>query len=113
MATFSWSPDYGAAREINSNINTVKFGNSYEQRVLRGINNQPATWKVTFTKSSADINAIDQFLRATNGVTSFTFNAPDGTTMQAVVVIPYTRTVVDYGWEQISASFRQVYEPAS
>jgi phage-related protein len=41
MATFSYTPDFGATKKSQPAVRTAKFGDGYEQRVQFGINQNP------------------------------------------------------------------------
>jgi phage-related protein len=56
-------------------VESVKFGDGYEQRVSLGINTRPRKWSLTFTLDTA---AVLDFLETANGVDSFNWTDPFG-----------------------------------
>lgn len=75
MADFNWVPDRGVGQTFEAKVDTASFGDGYEQRAAKGLNNVVETVGVSFTlRTRAEIDAIDAFLRARRGVTNFTFS---------------------------------------
>lgn len=79
MNTFTWVPSYGSRETTKPTVNTVKFGDGYEQRVATGINTMPRTWELELTnKPSVVADAIVAFLRQNKAVTAFKWTPPHG-----------------------------------
>lgn len=80
MATFTWIPDVGADRACEPRINSVRFGEGYEQTAPDGINSLMEKRSLSFTgRSLAETQAIAAFLEAQGGVTSFDYTHPNST----------------------------------
>jgi len=74
MAIFTWTPDQGLGQKSEAKVDEAIFGDGYVQRAGNGINNINEEVELTFTgRYRSEIDAIDSFLRAANGVTNFTF----------------------------------------
>jgi phage-related protein len=112
VATFTWIPDYGYQKETRFNVRKTQFGDGYEQRVRFGINTTAETYSLTFeNRDNTESDAIEAFLKAREGVESFDWTPPTGTTSIKVVCDePPTRTPVAYNLNTIRATFRQVFE---
>ncbi|MFZ9654545.1 MAG: phage tail protein [Limnohabitans sp.] len=112
MATFTWIPDYGYQKETRFNVRKTQFGDGYEQRVRFGINTTAETYSLTFeNRDNTESDEIEAFLKAREGVESFDWTPPTGTTSIKVVCDePPTRTPVAYNLNTIRANFRQVFE---
>lgn len=83
--TFIWIPDQGVTRNIEARVNSIKFGDGYEQRVGDGINVLNEDVPLSFTlRPKAEINAIDDFLAARYGVENFDWTNPRGETFKYV-----------------------------
>lgn len=108
MATFTWTPDAGAAGEHEPSRRTVKFGDGYEQRAPNGINVDMAKWSsLSFSgRSAAEGAAIAAFLKARGGTESFTWTPPGGTSGNYVCP-KWTEKPVSYG-TVVTADFYQV-----
>lgn len=77
MATFTWTP--ATANETRQpRVRVARFGDGYEQRTGDGINNSPKSWSLTFTRPTAEADAILDFLVARNGSEAFDWTDPDG-----------------------------------
>lgn len=109
MAAFpSIAPSYNAAVEREPVVLTVKFGDGYEQRSARGINNNLRKWSLTFAnQTTANCDTIETFIVAQGGVTSFTWTDPTGYAGKWVCR-KHTRTKLNYNNETIAAVFEEV-----
>lgn len=74
---FTWFPDASHEKQVEPKVRVAKFGDGYEQRSAVNITPVLPTWSVSFTGSRAEIDAIDAFLLARNGVESFEWKNPD------------------------------------
>lgn len=76
---FIWSPSYGFTAEHEPRINSIVFGNGYEQRFKDGIYNDLIKFTLTFEhRDIKESRAINHFLKSRNGVESFVFqNIPE------------------------------------
>lgn len=111
MATFTYTPDFGAAFEVKPNVRVSKFGDGYEQRQASGINTQPKNWSLRFSlRSDSEANAIETFLAAQAGVQSFDWTDINGVAGK-YVCRAWNRVKDRTNLNTITATFEQVYEP--
>jgi phage-related protein len=110
MSTFSYAPDYGIDLTAKPRTISVKFGDGYEQRIADGINTNPEKWSLTFSGTlSGRIAAILAFVKALNGVDSFDWTSPAGTTGKFKCQ-EYGLKVDQFDSYQLTAQFEQVFE---
>lgn len=111
MATFTYTPSFSAALSEKPNIRTVKFGDGYEQRLAYNLNYQPKEWSLQFAnRTDAERDNILSFLRARGGVESFDWTDPNGYAGKWVCE-GWTVSQESYNFNNIDATFRQVFEP--
>lgn len=110
MAAFpNYSPDPGATMKRQPRIRSVKFGDGYEQRGQDGINANPQEWSLTWSgRATADGAAIDAFLTAQGGVTSFTWTPPGGSSSNWLCR-SWTLSRNSYSSCTVTATFEEVY----
>ena len=77
MATFIWIPASGAAQTTKPDVSVIKYGDGYEQRVPKGINNIADKWALKF---STNVSDVESFLRGHGGQLSFNWTNPLGVT---------------------------------
>lgn len=110
MPTFTYQPDNAAQVSVKPRVLTAKFGDGYEQRLGDGINIRPREWRLTFnTRTNAEMSPIVAFLEGQNGVASFDWTPPSGAAGKWVCE-DWQQTVVRYGINDLSATFREVFE---
>lgn len=111
-ATFpiKYQPEYSAELGLEQKVLTAQFGDGYEQRIADGINNTRRKWKLKFVYTTPDIDVIETFLLATKGVDSFNWTPPRGLVGKWVLQDAFQRNVENFGYESISATFREVFE---
>lgn len=111
MATFTYTPDYGAAYETKPNVRVSKMGDGYEQRQANGLNTMPKTWTLRFSlRNDAEANAIISFLDAAAGVSSFDWTDTNGTAGK-YVCRAWSSTKERFNLNTINCTFEQVFEP--
>lgn len=109
MSTFSYTPEFGASKQLRPRVTAIKFGDGYEQRVAQGLNTQLEIWNLNFAnRSQVDADAIDAFLRARGGVESFDWTPPDAAASKKFVCREWTRVIQKANLYSISATFEQV-----
>lgn len=113
MATFSYTPDFGAEKSVESNVEETEFGDGYSQRQAKGINANRQVWKLTFNnRSTADADAIDAFLTARGGYESFDWTPPGGSAGKYICRSgQWTKKRIKANLYSLTATFRQVFEP--
>lgn len=109
LQTFPWFPDTEGSEEHEPKVQVTKFGDGYEARAAQGMNSDPATWPLSFTRGGAEALAIRAFLKARGAVEAFNWTNPFGETGTYVCD---KWTVKRKGGDvlEISATFRQVFE---
>ena len=108
MPTFTYLPDIGADEEHQPRVNTVKFGDGYEQRTTDGLNTDLCVRKLIFSGRSAATNsAIIAFLKSQGGVTSFTYTHPNDVARQ-YVCRTWSFVDNDYTSQIVTAQFDEV-----
>lgn len=120
-------PDRGMTRNAKQKTRTIKFGDGYEQRSTKGINNTEETYNVSFkNRTKQDIDNIAGFLNSLNGVTAFNFTVPDNATTEEatgvldssidnektikVVCDTFSQNYNNTDHYNLTATFRRVYE---
>ena len=121
-------PDRGFTREATQSVQTISFGDGYEQRIAVGINSTKETYNLTFAnRTKQDIDNIAGFLNSTNGVTAFAFTVPDNASTEEttgildnsadnektikVVCDKISQTYAYDNHYSLTATFRRVFEP--
>jgi len=114
MATFpDIAPNFRATKNSAPTNRIVKFGDGYEQVLRFGLNQNPKTWTLTWENlSETNADAIEAFLdaRAADG-DAFDWTPPDDTTAYKWRCDQWSKTLPYCNLFNISATFRQVYEP--
>ena len=111
MATFTWTPEFGAQLTRQPVVKKATFGDGYEQRAQFGINNNPQKWSLQFQyRTDSETNAIDAFLSARAAVEAFDWTPPRSSTAIKVVCDTWSVEAVRNNLNTINATFRQVFE---
>ena len=109
-------PDRNIQRTSKPNVYRIQFGDGYEQRLQRGINNLVETYQISFNnRPNSEIDTIIDFFDSNAGVTAFDFTIPDtqgngGVTTIQVVCEDYSQTYFNLEVNSCSATLRRVYE---
>jgi phage-related protein len=110
MATFTYTPDFGASKKITPRVNLISFGDGYEQRATFGINNNRQEWTLTFSnRTDTEALAIDNFLLARRAVESFDWT-PYNESAGKYVCREWSKSIDGYKRNTIQATFIQVFE---
>ena len=110
MATFTYTPDFGAELKEVPRVRVAKFGDGYEQRSAEGINAIQEVWSLSFnTRTNAERDAIRAFLRARAGVEAFDWTTPLGT-VGKWVCRDWSVSMRAAGVNDMSFTFEQVFE---
>ena len=117
MATFpSIDPTYGMSKKSRPKTRTVKFADGYEHRIFLGIDahQNPKEYSFTWNVSESDSDIIETFLddRALDRE-SFTYTPPGESASKQFVCDSWNKTIPYNNRASITATFRQVFEPAS
>lgn len=113
-STGGTTPDFGAVKKSQPNVQVVKLGDGYEQRFRFGLNQNPKVWDLKWTaKSNADADAIEAFFDArANDTASFEWTPLDEATSYRWVCDSWSREHQYANINIITATFRQVFEQA-
>lgn len=112
MATFTWTPDFGAKVAVKPNVRAVAFGDGYEQRQAVGINARNDVWDLQFQRrTNTDADLITGFFLARMAVEAFDWTPPNEATAIRVVCREWSKTLDRYNLNTITAQFIRVYEP--
>ena len=110
---FSWSPAYGSPRKAKFKLDRAPFGDGYEQRSGKGINNIERMWDLRFIgKTEAVALDIQDFLEARSDGSSFFWTPPymnRNDEMIRVICVEFQVTPASYNTFDITATFQQVY----
>jgi phage-related protein len=110
--SFTWTPDFGASKEVKPTVSKIQFGEGYAQRYTQGMNTTPSMWSLTFSnRSESEAQAIDDYLKEKGGVLAFEWTPPLETTPISVVCSTWNKNIVRANLATITATFEQVYEP--
>jgi phage-related protein len=111
MATFTYTPDYGAQVSVKPRVRVAQFGDGYEQRSADGINTRAQMWSLQFAnRTDTETGNIITFLENRNGVEAFDWTPPNGSAIK-VVCREWSKTAVRYNLNNVAATFQQVFEP--
>lgn len=111
MATFTFTPDFGAQVAKKPVVRSVKFSDGYEQRLSYGINTAPQSWSLSFAqREDTEANEIESFLADKNGVTPFEWTPPNGSAPLKFICREWTRSLDRANLNTISTQFEQVFD---
>lgn len=111
MATFTYTPDFGAAVSHKPAVRAIKFGDGYEQRLAYGINTNPRSWDLRFaSRDNTEADGIMDFFEARGAVEAFDWTPPSGAAGKWVCR-EWSRSIDRYNLSTIQARFDQVFEP--
>ncbi len=111
--TFTWVPDFGGQVDTAPRLLESAFGDGYGQSGADGINNMPLVRTLTFAnRDSAEIAAIDAFLRSQGGAKWFWFTYP-GKTAIKVKCKKWSAVPIAANLETLSCIFEQVFNPGA
>lgn len=115
MATFpSIAPAYTVSKSNRPNVRVTKFGDGYQQRTVFGLasHNNPREYSLTFKVKDTQAETIETFLDARAAdAASFDFTPPGTATSAKFVCSAWNRTFIGTNWNEITATFVEVFEP--
>ena len=115
MASFPAIAPLYATQETKEQQNlVVKFGDGYQQRLVRGLpaNKRLISLSLTFNVSTSDAATIDTFLDARfDDQASFTFTRPHHSSALNFICTRRSRTAILASRVTMSLTFEQVAEP--
>lgn len=107
MSTFTYAPA-NAALTVKPRVRSARFGDGYEQRVGDGINNAPRSFALTFTRPTAEADAILAFFEARGGSEAFDWTPPYGAAGRWVAR-DWSAQLVQMVAKTISVTFDEVF----
>ncbi|HII3710072.1 TPA: phage tail protein [Pasteurella multocida] len=107
MRVFEYAPQWGMEMKKKPRVNTLSFGDGYEQRIPQGINNNLRVYSVSFSGSEELINEIDKFLNDHGAVKSFLWT-PYNSTQQGYFKCEEWGVSHKTGFFTLSAEFKEV-----
>lgn len=111
MATFTWTPDFGAKAAYRPRVRVAAFGDGYEQRQGDGLNARNDAWDLQFqNRDNTETGAILQFLDLRAGVEAFDWTPPGESTAIRVVCREWSKSVDRFNLNTITAQFVRVFE---
>ena len=110
------APDRGFTKQTTPNGLISKFGDGYEQRKIRGINNMVEIYELSFSNSpNTETDDLEAFFISSAGVSKFTFTIPDsneGTGEKDIKVVceEWSKSHTQTTATSLTAKLRRVYE---
>ena len=113
MATFPiQNPVYNTRINARPKVNTLSFGDGFEQRLTEGLNQNPLSVSLTFELSQTDATTAITFLNArVEDGTSFDYTLPSETSSRKFVCTSFPRSIPFLNRVTLSCTFREVFEP--
>ena len=116
MANFpNVEPSFPVRKRSKPRTRTVRFGDGYEHRLLFGLNQNPKVFDLTWNNlTETDSDTIETFLdaRAVDGA-SFTYTPPNESSSMQFKCEEWDKNMEFPTRATITATFIQVFEPAS
>ena len=112
MATFPiTNPVYNTRINARPKVNTLSFGDGFEQRLTEGLNQNPLSVNLTFELSQTDADTAITFLneRVDDGA-SFDYTLPSETSSRKFVCTSFPRSIRFLNRVTLSCVFREVFE---
>ena len=112
MATFPiTNPVYNTRINARPKVNTLSFGDGFEQRLTEGLNQNPLSVNLTFELSQTDANTAITFLNArVDDGASFDYTLPSESSSRKFVCTSFPRTIPFLNRVRLSCVFREVFE---
>ena len=110
------APDRGFTKQTTPNVLISKFGDGYEQRKIRGINNMVEIYELSFSnRPNTETDDLEAFFIDQAGVSKFTFTIPDsneGTGEKDIKVVceEWSKSHTQTTATSLTAKLRRVYE---
>ena len=110
------APDRGFTKQTTPNVLISKFGDGYEQRKIRGINNMVEIYELSFSnRPNTETDDLEAFFISSAGVSKFTFTIPDsnkGTGEKDIKVVceEWSKSHTQTTATSLAAKLRRVYE---
>ena len=107
---FIWEPDYNLQTTTAPKIQSVQFGDGYEQRLTDGINNDLLKLTISFNgRNEKEATAISHFLSARKGKDPFYFRVPEPfDATKKMICRSWSSTLIFHDNFNISGQFEEV-----
>ena len=112
MATFPiTNPVYNTRINARPKVNTLSFGDGFEQRLTEGLNQNPLSVNLTFELSQTAADTAITFLnsRVEDGA-SFDYTLPSESSSRKFVCTSFPRSIPFLNRVTLSCTFREVFE---
>ena len=112
MATFPiTNPVYNTRINARPKVNTLSFGDGFEQRLTEGLNQNPLSVNLTFELTQTDADTAIAFLNArVEDGASFDYTLPSESTSRKFVCTSFPRSIPFLNRVRLSCVFREVFE---
>ena len=112
MATFPiTNPVYNTRINARPKVNTLSFGDGFEQRLTEGLNQNPLSVNLTFELSQTDADTAITFLNArVDDGASFDYTLPSESSSRKFVCTSFPRSIPFLNRVTLSCVFREVFE---
>jgi len=112
MATFPiTNPVYNTRINARPKVNTLSFGDGFEQRLTEGLNQNPLSVNLTFELTQTDADTAIAFLNArVEDGASFDYTLPSESTSRKFVCTSFPRSIPFLNRVTLSCVFREVFE---
>jgi phage-related protein len=112
MAVFDWAETNATSLSAEARVRTMVLGDGYEQRAPDGLNPVRQTWQLSFEGSdNAAADAMVAFWHTHAGAAAFDWTPLWAATPIRVVCAAWSRAPATADTSDLSATFRQVFEP--
>lgn len=104
-------PSYSSKKNSTYRVKKIPFGDGYKQRAKDGPNNKTVTWDLSWNSIPvAEVEAIETFLDACAGGTSFFYTVPRDIERKYVCE-NFTRALESGATDSLSATFEEDLGP--
>ena len=104
-------PIYNTRIDARPKVNTLSFGDGFEQRLTEGLNQNPLSVNLTFELSQTDADTAITFLNArVEDGASFDYTLPSETSSRKFVCTSFPRSIPFLNRVTLSCTFREVFE---
>lgn len=102
-------PDWGMKRSTEPRVETISFGENYEQRIGRGINRTPKTLTLSFNNRRREpLEALEKFFEELGGVGKFSYAHLGGPSKTYVTLGKFEVTEVGYNRYTLTVTVKEV-----
>lgn len=107
METFNWKVRPGMRAEREPRVQTIRFGDGYEQRRTDGLNAMQSRYTIMLTGSHTAMQDVDDFLTRHGGSQAFLWQPPGQPALEVFVCRRWS-TVRQTRRTEITGEFEQV-----